>query len=58
MAVVVIKIIILNQCEVVWNKITVVAAMLVVVKRELCRFIERVERGSDIFTDSRPNLGI
>ena len=42
----VVKIVILNQCRTVWNKITVVAAMLLVV---LCRFIMRVEKQSKFF---------
>ena len=54
----VVKIVTLNQCEVVWNDITVVAAMLLAVKKDSCRFNKRAERGSDIFRDSRSNLGI
>ena len=48
MTLVVIKTIILNQCGVIWNKITVAAAKLLVVKKESCRFIRKVERGLDI----------
>ena len=55
---VVVKIVTLNQCGVVWNKVTVVAAMPLAVKKESCTFIRRVKRGSDIFRDSRSNLGI
>ena len=58
MTLVVVKIVILNQCEVIWNKITLVAAMLPVVKRKSCRFINRAKRGSDIARDYGFNLGI
>ena len=33
MTLVVIKLVIFNQCQVIWNKITVVAAMLVAIKK-------------------------
>ena len=35
MTLVIVKIVTLNQCEVVWNDITVVAAMLLVVKKRI-----------------------
>ena len=35
MTLVVVKIVTLNQCKVVWNKITVVAAMLLVIKKRI-----------------------
>ena len=54
MTLVIVKIITLKQYGVIWNKITVV---VVVVKKETCRFIRRVKR-SDIFKDSRSNLEI
>ena len=53
MTLVIVKIITLNQCRVIWNKITVVA-----VKKETCKFIRRVEQGLDTFRDSRSNLQI
>ena len=37
MTLLVVKIVTLNQSEVIWNKITEVAAILVVVKRKSCR---------------------
>ena len=55
MTLVVIKIVILNQCKVIWNMIKVVAEILLVVKREACRFIRRMKRGPDILRDSRSN---
>ena len=34
-----VKIVTLNQCEVIWNRIAVVAAMLLVIKKETYRFV-------------------
>ena len=58
MTLVVVKMVTLNQCKVVRNKITVVAATLLITKKRSCRFIRKVERGSDIFRDSRSNLKV
>ena len=43
MSLVAAKIVSLNHCRVVCNKITVVAAMLIATKKESCRFIKRAE---------------
>ena len=58
MTLMVVKILTLNQCVVIWNKITVVAVMLLVIKKETCKFITRMESKSDIFKDFSFNLGI
>ena len=58
MTLVVVNIVTWNQCNVMWNKFTAVAAMLLMVKRETCRFIRRVERRSATFRDFKSNLGI
>ena len=47
-----------NQCGTIWNKTAVVTAILLVVKKELCRFNRMVERKSDNFRDYRFDLGI
>ena len=56
MNLVVVKIVILNQCGAIESKIMAAAAMLSVLKRESCRFAMRMEKEANIY--SRSNLGI
>ena len=54
----VIKLIVLKQCCIIWNKISLVSAKLFVIKWESCRFILRVGKESDILRDFGSNQGI
>ena len=58
MTLVTIKMVTLNQCRVIWNKITAVTAMPLVKKKKRVNLLEGMKRGSDIFKDSTSNLGI
>ena len=58
MTLVVVEIVTLNQCGVIWSKITVVAAMMLVIKKGNRVGLLKIGTGSDIFRYSRSNLGI